>query len=202
MAKRSASRRHGRKSHKSHSRKHRRRHTRKQQGGAGTGCAVFPANIPSFAQRGGMAPYEVGGTDYLLDASTRVQAEVGPLDQSFAELPAVLKAAGVVPNMLGGAHRKGRKSHRKGRKGSRRQHGGMAPFNAPYEMYPGGVPVIPPPQRGGSAQSAVMAPFSAVSTPSLLPVGSLYGQNPQFVTEAGVNSLYRYEGGAQVASSA
>jgi hypothetical protein len=42
------------------------------------------------------------------------------------------------------------------------------------------------------------APFSEVSRPSLLPVGSLYGQNPQFVTEAGVNSLYRYEGGAQV----
>jgi len=188
---------HGRKSHKRHSR---RRHTRRrrQQGGAGTGCAVFPANVPTFAQRGGMAPYQAGGTDYLLDAPTRVQAEVGPLDQAFAELPAVLKAAGVVSNQLGGARR--RKSHRKGRRHqSRRRHqrGGMAPFNAPYEMYPGGVPVIPPPQRGGSAQSAVMAPFSAVSQPSLLPVGSLYGQNPQFVTEAGVNSLYRYEGGAQ-----
>lgn len=203
-SKRSVSRRHGR---KSHSRKHRTRRHR-QQGGAGTGCAVFPANVSSFAQRGGMAPYQAGGTDYLLDAPTRVQAEVGSLDQAFAELPGVLKAAGVPPNQLGGARRKGRKgrkSHRKSRKSysrrQRKQSGGMAPFNAPYEMYPGGVPVIPPPQRGGAAQSAVMAPFSATAQPSLLPVGSLYGQNPQFVTEAGVNSLYRYEGGAQTPSA-
>jgi hypothetical protein len=194
---------------KSHSRRHRtRKHrTRRQHGGAG--CAALPQNAQSFAQRGGMAPYQAGGTDYLVDASTRVQAEVGPLDQAFGELPAVLKAAGVVPNQLGGRRRR----HRKSRKGSRkqqrsrrqrrqhssRQRGGMAPFDAPYEMYKGGVPVIPVPQRGGSAQSAVAAPFDAVSQPSLLPAGSLYGQNPQFVTEAGVNSLYRYEGGAQVA---
>ena len=78
----------------------------------------------------------------------------------------------------------------------------MAPFDAPYEMYKGGVPVVSVPQRGGSAQSSVPAPFSAVSQASLLPAGSLYGQNNQFVTEAGVNSLYHYEGGAQVASTA
>jgi hypothetical protein len=176
------------------------RRYRKQQGGAG--CAALPAPNQSFAQRGGMAPYQAGGTDYLLDAPTRVQAEVGSLDQAFAELPGILKAAGVPPNQLGGGRRR---RHRKSRKGSRRQRsrrhqrGGMAPFDAPYEMYKGGVPLIPVPQRGGSAQSAVAAPFSAVSQASLLPAGNLYGQNAQFVTEAGVNPLYRYEGGAQVA---
>jgi hypothetical protein len=205
---RKSSRRH--RSKKSHKRHSRRRHTRRRQQGGGS-CAAMPLNREMFAQRGGMAPYQAGGTDYLLDASTRVQAEVGPLDQSFAELPVVLKAAGVVPNQLGGARRRGRlhpqrrggsrKSHKRHsrKRHSRRQRGGMAPFDAPYEMYKGGVPLIPVPQRGGSAQSAVPAPFDEVSRPSLLPAGSLYGQNPQFVTEAGVNSLYRYEGGAQTA---
>jgi hypothetical protein len=201
-------------SRRSKSRKHRTRRHRKQQGGGS--CAAMPLNREMFAQRGGMAPYQAGGTDYLVDASTRVQAEVGPLDQAFGELPAVLKAAGVVPNQLGGARRghkskkarhsrkrHSRKRHSRKRhsrkRHSRKQRGGMAPFDAPYEMYKGGVPLIPVPQRGGSAQSAVPAPFDEVSRPSLLPVGSLYGQNPQFVTEAGVNSLYRYEGGAQTA---
>lgn len=198
----SRKRQQSRKQHRQQSRKQR----RQQQQGGGS-CSAMPMNRESFAQRGGMAPYQVAGTDYLLNQATRVQAEVGPLDQAFGELPAVLKAAGVVPNHLGGARRhrkarrsqKGRKSQRKQQQRSRKQRGGMAPYDVPYEMYKGGAPLIPPPQRGGSAQSAVPAPFSEVSRPSLLPVGSLYGQNPQFVTEAGVNSLYRYEGGAQTA---
>lgn len=201
---RKSSRRHRSKSHKRHSR---RRHTRRRRQQGGGSCAAMPMNRELFAQRGGMAPYQAGGTDYLVDQSTRVQAEVGPLDQAFGELPAVLKAAGVVPNQLGGARRgRGRKSHkrhsRRHRTHRRQQRGGMAPFDAPYEMYKGGAPLIPVPQRGGAAQSAMPAPFDAVSQPSLLPVGSLYGQNPQFVTEAGVNSLYRYEGGAQAVSTA
>lgn len=185
-------RRHSRKRHSrkrsDRKRSDRKRHTHRRSQRGGGNCAALPMNRESFAQRGGMAPYQATGTDYLVDQSTRVQAEVGPLDQAFGELPAVLKAAGVVPNQLGG------RRHHRHRK-SRKQRGGMAPFNAPYEMYKGGAPLIPPPQRGGSEP----APFSEVSRPSLLPVGSLYGQNPQFVTEAGVNSLYRYEGGAQVA---
>lgn len=204
----SRSRRHRSKSHKRHSRKQRTRRHRRQQGGGS--CSAMPMNRELFAQRGGMAPYQAGGTDYLVDASTRVQAEVGPLDQAFGELPAVLKAAGMPPNQLGGARRgrgRGRKSHKRHSRRHRthrrrQQRGGMAPFDAPYEMYKGGAPLIPVPQRGGAAQSAVAAPFDAVSQPSLLPVGSLYGQNPQFVTEAGVNSLYRYEGGAQAVSTA
>ena len=82
------------------------------------------------SQRGGMAPI-VQGNDYLLDAATRVQAEVGPLDKSFGELPMV------IPKMSGG--RRYRKSHkvrksRKARKSSRRsQRGGaeLAAFNQP-----------------------------------------------------------------------
>jgi hypothetical protein len=198
----SRSRRH--RSKKAHHSRRRRTH-RKQQGGGS--CAAMPLNREMFAQRGGMAPYQAGGTDYLLDAPTRVQAEVGSLDQAFAELPGVLKAAGIPPNQLGGARRRRGGKSKKARhsrkqrtqRKARKQRGGMAPFDAPYEMYKGGVPLIPVPQRGGSAQSAVPAPFDEVSRPSLLPAGSLYGQNNQFVTEAGVNSLYRYEGGAQVA---
>jgi hypothetical protein len=71
-----------------------------------------------------MAPFvAAGGSDYLLDAPTRVQAEVGPLDAAFAELPSV------IPRQGGGRRRSHR--HRKGRRHSRRQRGGMYDFKGP-----------------------------------------------------------------------
>ena len=86
-----------------------------------------------FAQRGGMASFTTGD-NYLLDAATRVQAEVAPLDKAFAELPSL------IPRQAGGRRRRmshtrrrhtmRRKSHR--RKTHRRQRGGMAPFG--YEL--------------------------------------------------------------------
>jgi hypothetical protein len=132
----------------------------------------MPRNFASFQQqRGGMAPITTGDA-YLLDAATRVQAEVGPLDKSFAELPSV------IPKQMGGrrhrkAHRKGsRKAHRKshkGRKGSRRQQrGGMSPFDAPGMLLD-------------------RAAYSADGT------------NPQFRTEGSVNPLYGEFRGAQQA---
>lgn len=117
--------RHHRKSHrkahrkvhrKSHKKAHRKSHrkTRRQHGGS---CANIPKMHESFQQqRGGMASIAAGDA-YLLDASARVQAEVGPLDRAFAELPSI-------PRQAGGYRR--RRSHR--RRSHRRQHGGMAPF--------------------------------------------------------------------------
>jgi hypothetical protein len=91
-----------------------------------------------FAQRGGMAPIAQGDA-YLLDAATRVQAEVAPLDNSFAELP------GLIPKQGGGARRKSRKagrrrsSHRRRRSSHRRQRGGMMDFDAAYRYQPPGA---------------------------------------------------------------
>ncbi len=121
-------------SHKRHS--HRRR---RQQGGS---CAAMPQMNQAFpSQRGGMAPIAQGDS-YLLDAPTRVQAEVGPLDKSFAELPSV------IPKQGGGyrksrrhrkakSHRKSRRHH-KGRRTYRRQQGGMMDFDAAYRYTPQG----------------------------------------------------------------
>lgn len=126
-----------RKSHRKHSRRshkrrtHRRRTHRRQSQRGGGSCAAFPMNRASFAQAGGsLAPFvAAGGSDYLLDAPTRVQAEVGPLDAAFAELPSV------IPRQGGGRrrthHRKSRKQSRKGRKGRKSQRGGMYAFNGP-----------------------------------------------------------------------
>jgi hypothetical protein len=130
MARRVKSRRN--RSHKRRS-SHRRR---KQQGGS---CAAMPQMNQAFPQRGGMAPIAQGDS-YLLDAATRVQAEVGPLDKSFMELPSV------IPRQTGGrrkSRRSGRKSRRSCRKGRRhtyrRQQGGMMDFDAAYRYAPQGA---------------------------------------------------------------
>lgn len=121
--------RHRKHSRRNHKRRSHRRRTHQQRGG--NSCAAFPANRASFAQAGGsMAPFvAAGGSDYLLDAPSRVQAEVGPLDAAFAELPSV------IPRQGGGRRRshrhRGRKSRRSHRRQSRRQRGGMYAFNGP-----------------------------------------------------------------------
>ena len=169
---RSAHRKGSRKSHRKSHRKSRRTH-RRQRGGAG--CAAFPSNFNSLQQRGGMAPF-VAGDNYLLDTATRVQAEVGPLDKAFAELPSVIRT------QAGGRRkgRKGRKSHRRGRKSQkqsrkqqrrqsrrqRKQRGGMSPFDAPGMLLD-------------------KAAYTADGT------------NPQFRTEGSVNPLYGEFKGAQ-----
>ncbi len=158
------------------SRKHRvtrkhRRSNRKQHGGSN--CAAYPHNRDVFAQRGGMAPF-TAGDNYLLDTATRVQAEVGPLDKAFAELP------GVIPRQMGGRrrsmrrsrshsmrrrHTMRRKSHRRRTHRRQQQRGGMAPFG--YELS--------------------------------LPKGADAAMNPQFQTEGSVNPLYGEFKGAQTA---
>lgn len=130
----------------------------------------MPRNFASFQQqRGGMAPIAAGDS-YLLDASSRVQAEVGPLDKALAELPSV------IPKQMGGRrHRKGRKSHRR-RSAHRKSHRRSAHHRS---------------QRGG---------MSAFDAPSMLLDKAAYaadGTNPQFRTEGGVNSLYGEFRGAQ-----
>ncbi len=132
-------------------------------------------NRDVFAQRGGMAPF-TAGDNYLLDAPTRVQAEVAPLDKAFAELPSVM------PRQAGGRRRRSmrrsrssmrrrhsmrRRSHRRKthRRRQQKQHGGMAPFG--YEM--------------------------------ALPKGADAAMNPQFQTEGSVNPLYGEFKGAQSA---
>lgn len=144
----------------------RRRHSRKQHGGS---CAAYPHNRDVFAQRGGMAPF-TAGDNYLLDAATRVQAEVAPLDKAFAELPSVM------PRQAGGSrsrrrsmrrrHSMRRRSHRRRTHRRRQQQrGGMAPFG--YEM--------------------------------ALPKGADAAMNPQFQTEGSVNPIYGEFKGAQTA---
>ncbi len=162
---------HHKKSHRRRTSRKHRRSSRKQHGGS---CAAYPLNRDVFAQRGGMAPF-TAGDNYLLDAATRVQAEVAPLDKAFAELPSVM------PRQAGGRRRRSmrrnrssmrrrhsmrRRSHR--RKTHRRrqqQRGGMAPFG--YEM--------------------------------ALPKGADAAMNPQFQTEGSVNPLYGEFKGAQSA---
>jgi hypothetical protein len=161
---RSAHRKGSRKAHRKGSRKahrkgsrsaHRKTHRRSQRGG-GTGCSAMPRNFASF-QQGGMAPF-AAGDNYLLDAATRVQAEVGPLDKAFADL------SSVIPKQMGGrrkSHRKSRRSGRKGHKSHRRQRGGMSPFDAPGMLL----------DKGAYAADGTNPQFRTEST-----VNSLYGE--------------------------
>jgi hypothetical protein len=154
------------------SRRQSRRQSRKQKQQRGGGsCAALPMNRALFAQAGGnLAPFvAAGGADYLLDASTRVQAEVGPLDAAFAELPSV------IPRQAGGrrhrkshrrSHKHGRKTHKHGRKGRKSQRGGMSAFNGPSMLL-------------DAAQYAKD------------------GTNPQFRTEGEVNPSYGFFKGPQ-----
>lgn len=163
--------------HRKQSRRQRKskKQSRKQKQRGGGSCAALPMNRALFAQAGGnLAPFvAVGGADYLLDASTRVQAEVGPLDAAFAELPSV------IPRQAGGRRhrkshrrgikhgRKGRKTHKHGRKGRKSQ------------------------QRGGMYD---------INGPSMLLDAAQYakdGTNPQFRTEGEVNPSYGFFKGPQ-----
>jgi hypothetical protein len=117
---------HRKASRKSHRKSHRKVHrkTRRQHGGS---CAALPFNSQLLAQRGGMAPISNDG--YLLDAATRVQAQVAPLDLAISQL------ATVIPKQAGGR----RGYYRRGRRGgapTRRQRGGMQDFDAAYTFNP------------------------------------------------------------------
>lgn len=173
---------HHRKSHKSRKHQRKSKHGRRsyrqrsQQRGGGAGCAAMPPTNSSFGQRGGMAPFNSPGM--LLDHPTVVQSESA---QQLADIQAATTMAKAYTASLqvGGRRRSYRKSRRsRRRQRSRRQHQSR--------------------QRGGAAQSAAYGPFDDLLKPSLIG-GSpqALGQNPQFVTEAGVNSLYGYEAGAQ-----
>ncbi len=170
---------------KSHRKSHRKGSRRAQRGGGS--CSAMPTNFDVFSrqQRGGMAPIAAGDS-YLLDAATRVQAEVGPLDKVFGELPSV------IPKQMGGRrhhrrsrhHRKGsRKAHRKGsRKAHRHHHKSRHTVRRSAHHKS---------QRGG------MSDFNA---PSMLLDRSAYGaagMNPQFHDEGSVNPLYGEFRGAQ-----
>jgi hypothetical protein len=62
-----------------------------------------------------MAPI-TSGDAYLGSAADRIQAGIGSLDKSFAELPSV------IPRQMGG---------RRYRKSRKQQRGGMSPFGSP-----------------------------------------------------------------------
>jgi hypothetical protein len=142
------------------SKKSRKSSRRSQRGGSS--CAMMPLNRPTVAQVGGMAPI-VQGDDYLLNAATRVQAEVGPLDKAFGELPMV------IPKMSGGRrYRKTKKSKKskKSRKGSRRARRS---------------------QRGGAELAAFDQPELLLRANQY----AMDGTNPQFRTEGSVNPGYK-----------
>jgi len=164
------SRKHGRKSRRTH-----RRRSQRQRGGAG--CAAMPLSNSPFAQRGGMAPFNSPGM--LLDHPTVVQSE------SAQQLADIQAATTMAKAYTGSLQAGGRRRHRKSHKRSRRQQKSRKQHHSRR-------------QRGGAAQSAAYGPFDGLLQPSLIG-GSpqALGQNPQFVTEAGVNSLYGYEAGAQ-----
>jgi hypothetical protein len=122
-----------------------------------------------------MAPFNAPGM--LLDQPTAVQAQSAQqlADIQAATTMAKAYTASIAPPQTGGRrrHRKSHKRSRRHRKSHRRQ-------------------------RGGAAQSAVYGPFDGLLQPSLIG-GSpqALGQNPQFVTEAGITGGYGYEAGAQ-----
>jgi hypothetical protein len=172
-------RRHSRKSHRRHSRKVH----RKQQGGSQ--CAALPTLNAAFAQRGGseqvvhqrggMAPYEAGGNDLLMDKASMVQA------QSYDQLGMIQEAGRLAASAQHGgrrrsrkarhsrkAHRKSRKAHRKSRRSHRRrqQRGGMAPLD----------------------MDSMLLPKSAYA---------FTGVNPQFYTEASVQPALKMGAGPQ-----
>jgi len=105
-----------------------------------------------LVQRGGMAPISYPGL--LLDASAREQAQMGPLDKAFAELPSVIPTGGrrsrkhrsikhhkhrSIKHRKQKHSRQSRSRHRsrhRSRRQSRKQQGGMAPFNDAYTFSP------------------------------------------------------------------
>lgn len=169
-----ATRKHSRR----HPRSHKRTHRRRQHGGSQ--CGAYPR------QSGGMAPF-VAGDAYLLDAQTRVQAEVGPLDRAFADLPSV------IPRQAGGrrhrrrSHKKRAHKHKGSRKVCTRKHK-QSRRSSRRSLSSRRS------QRGGA-----LAPFASsytlidhhAMTPKML------AQNDQFVSEASVNSDFSQFAGAQ-----
>ena len=152
-----------RRNRKNQSRKNSRRN---QRGGM---CAAMQ-NRQAFNQFGGMAPWSTGDS-YLLDAPTRVQAEMGHYDAAFAELPHV------IPRQSGG--RRSRRNRNKKSKKSRRQRSQRSQRQRQRK------------QRGG------MSPFDA---PGMLLDSKAYttdGTNPQFHNEGAVNPSYHQFKGAQ-----
>ena len=151
------------------------RKNRKQHGGS---CAAMPQMNQAFPQRGGMAPIAQGDS-YLLDAATRVQAEVGPLDKSFMELPSV------IPRQTGGRRKtSGRKSRRSGRK-SRRASGRKS-------RRASGRKGRRSCRKGRRTQRGGMMDFDAAYR--YAPPGAYAGENPQIHTEQTVNHSFKIAG--------
>jgi hypothetical protein len=106
----------------------------RQQGGAQ--CAAIPLQNAVFAQKGGMADYQVAGNDLLMDKAAMVQA------QSFDQLGMIQEAGRVAAAAQHGGRR--RRSHRRRRQSrksrkqqkSRKQKGGMSPFDADPMLLP------------------------------------------------------------------
>jgi len=111
-------------------RQHKRKHRRSQRGGS---CS---AQI----QRGGALAEWSTGPALLLDGAARIQAEQGPLDRVFADLPSV------IPRQSGGSRRRQRggmqsysnafkqsgSSRNRRRRRSRRQRGGMMDLKSAF----------------------------------------------------------------------
>ena len=164
-------RRHRSKSHRRHSRKARRTHRRKQQQG-GAQCSALPNLNTAFAQRGGMAPYEVGGNDLLMDRAAMVQA------QSYDQLGMIQEAGRLAAAAQHGGRRRSRKAHRKARRSHRRKSQSRR-------------------QQSRRSQRGGMAPLDMDSM--LLPKSAyaFTGVNPQFYTEASVQPALKMGAGPQ-----
>ena len=175
-----------RKHRRSHKRSHKKSHRRRRQSG---GAALAP-----FA----------AGDAYLLDAQTRVQAEVGPLDKAFADLPSV------IPRQAGGRRHRG-VSHKRGRsqasyrihkhKGSRkvctRKHKQSRRASRSSSRRSLSSRHSSRRSQRGGALASFAGSYTLIDHHAMTP--KMLAQNDQFVSEASVNSDYSQFAGAQKA---
>jgi hypothetical protein len=177
MAHRKAHRRHSRKAYRKASRKAH-RNSRRQHGGGG--CAAIPLQNSVFAQKGGMAPYEAGGNDLLMDKAAMVQA------QSFDQLGMIQEAGRLAAAAQQGGRR--RRSRRSGRRAHSARHRSRRHSRKSRKA-----------RRSQKQQRGGMSPFDA--DPMLLPKGAyaFTGVNPQWSTEASVQPALKMGAGPQAA---
>jgi hypothetical protein len=174
-----ATRKHKSSRSRSHSRMHKKSQRRRQSGGAM------------------LAPFAAGDA-YLLDAQTRIQAEVGPLDKAFADLPSV------IPRQAGGRRGRGRgrvsrktraHKHKGSRKACTRKHRSSSRSHSSRRSRSRSHSSRRS-QRGG-ALASFAGSYTLMDHHAMTP--KMLAQNDQFVSESTVNADYSQFAGAQKA---
>jgi hypothetical protein len=164
-----------RKAQRKSRRQSRKAQQQRQQGGAQ--CAAIPLQNAVFAQKGGMADYQVAGNDLLMDKAAMVQA------QSFDQLGMIQEAGRVAAAAQHGGRRRSRRHRSRRHRRSQKQQKSRRSSRRERRSR----------QRGG------MSPFDA--DPMLLPKSAypFTGVNAQWTTEASVQPALRMGAGPQAA---